>query len=80
MKKEIVGIVDVQYKNKNGVQCQGVRLYCTETLTEGGIGKKTYDVYIADMKSADFKLGEFQFVQYEPYGNGKYFRAVGIIY
>lgn len=79
MKKTIIGIEDISYTNKQGKKITGVRLYITEDIVQGGIGKKSTEVFISDAHSSEYKLGDIQTVLYEPYGNGKYFRAVGVI-
>lgn len=79
MKKIIVGIEDVNYVNKQGRSVSGVNLYITEDIIQNGTGKKSSSVFISGHKSSEYKLGEIQTVLYEPYGNGKYFRAVGVL-
>lgn len=75
--QEIIGIEDVSYE-KNGVHHYGVRLYVTSPIRSCGVGYSVQNVYIANVTSAQFRLGAILTLTYDC--STKYPRCTGAIY
>lgn len=78
-RKAIVGIESVNYTNKKGAVVTGVRLHCIEIMTSPHIGHKAFDVYISSANVAEYHLGEYVTLLYEPGYNGQV-RCNGVLY